>query len=337
MPAPEPPSGRRTWTRLLPLGVAVLLLGAIFATVNWPRLWATLRQADAGLLGTAFLCQWGAMLLQGWRWGVLLGGDGRPRALAWVQLLHLKATFFDVFTPGRVGSDLYRLAVFPAAERHHVAASLLAMRIQGLAANLMVLGMGALLAGGEGRVGHPLVVLTALAGLVGLGLLLWLARRLGERGVARLARSDGGRAARLASHGRRLLAALAELADHPRVLLVSWFIALLFVVWSCWVFRLVGEAMGLHLPLAAWLVGVSAIMVAIVLPITVHGRGLSEAAALFFWSGSGATTEQILLVSLGIYAIHLLQSLLAGLLVLPTGAPNRHRESESPAENGSSR
>ncbi|OSM00070.1 hypothetical protein MAIT1_00490 [Magnetofaba australis IT-1] len=294
--------------------IPVLILGALALWVDWGRMYSIARQADPAWLGVAFLINAVTILLQGVRWRMLLASDGGNWPWGRILRLHVKATFFDIFTPGRMGSDAVRLAAAAPEKRHHVAASLVAMRLQGLAAILLTL-MAALLltqsqklASALGSWGAWALWLLAVAGLSGG---VWFLLRM-LRMAERWSEPEGWRG-RIAEHGARFGDALRDVGRNRRVLLQSGLVALLFVVIACGVYWAAGRGFGVPLTWSDCLLGVPAIMIAIVLPITVHGRGFAELTALTLWSGPAAAPEAILLTCLGVYAIQLSQSALGGL------------------------
>ncbi|MBF0177206.1 MAG: flippase-like domain-containing protein [Magnetococcales bacterium] len=296
--------------------IPVVILAAIVSQMQWQQLRTLLGQAEYHLIMVAFVLQLAPIFLQGWRWQVLLKSDANPWPWAWVQFIHLEAGFFDAFVPGRVGSDIYRLALIPAGLRHHAAASLLLMRLQGLVINFAAFVIAALFWFGADVQQHKTLfglvgITTLIGGVVGVVLvktgfpfLPWMLRHPGVVG-------------KLAGHVSKVMVALRVGGRNLRILWVSTCIDIGFVLWSSLIFLLVGRAFGMEIPWSLFMVGSPAIMVTALLPISIQGRGPAELVALYFWHKiGGASTEQVVLVSLGVLAINMLHCLLAGLLVL---------------------
>ncbi|MEO5372432.1 MAG: flippase-like domain-containing protein [Magnetococcus sp. DMHC-1] len=306
----------RFWWRVIRYLVPVLILGTIFAKVEWRQLQTILGQADYRLIVAAFVLQLGPVLLQGWRWQVLLQSDGNAWPWLWVQIIHLEAGFFDAFVPGRVGSDMYRLTLVPAGRRHHAAASLLLMRLQGLVINFSAFVIAALFWFGADLQQHATMVSImgiTLAGMFGTILLLvWKGLP-----VLKVSSDTPGLLGRLAGHGNQVLEAIRVSGRRPRLLWNTSLISMGFVLLNSLIFMLVGRAFGMIIPWSLFMVGSPAIMLMALLPFSIQGRGPAELVALFFWHEiGGASTEQVILVSLGVFAINMLHCLLAGLLVV---------------------
>lgn len=296
----------RLWWRLL-------LPGAVFAwllvTIDWGVFLRLLTTLDPWLLLAAAGLNALLYPLQGWRWGVLLAVRPHPWGMRLVQRVNFQAAFFDLLIPGRLGSDACRLASLPSSEdpaaRHHILATLLFQRLQGLA--VAVATLLAMLAWQRGGI---LAAAAVMVLTLGLG---WLVMR-------RLPSWSWNRSGRVAAFLAQVVDAVGQVAHSPRPVATTTLMAILGMPILAGVYALLGQATGMRVGFDDYLLGVAAIMAASAIPVTVQGRGLAEGLAILLWQGEGATIEQILFTTLGAFCLGMAGSLLAGLSLLPRGS-----------------
>ena len=301
---------KRIWL-LCRIAVPVLILAAVLATRNWGRLVSLVQQADYRLLAAAFVLYLTAVIIQGWRWGVLLNSDGGQWPYRRLLSVHFIAMFFDIFTPGKLGSDAYRLAAIRRPGRmHHMVMTLVAMRMQGLGASLLLASVtGSIILGkqyGTGPVAAIAIVLILALGVSAYGL-----HRLGTAGAKRLSAGHGIWAS-VGTHLQRAIDAFNAILVKARTLAVSGALVIVYLLVVISIFALVGRAFQMDLAYSSYLCVVPILLIAAVIPISIQGRGIVEVLAILLWQGQRATSEQIVLTCLAVYALGLTQALLGG-------------------------
>lgn len=316
-PANQPSAYGEKWRptmRIVRTIVPILLLGAVLWTTDWPHLRECTRTADPGLLASAFAVYLAAVLVQGWRWHVLARSDGGDWPRWRMQRVNFVSMFFDSFTPGKLGSDAYRLATFRHTGRiHHLVVSLLALRLHGMAVSFVVAAVvGTIVLSikhGWSRVALPAAVAATL--LVPILMKSYSSIR---KGTLHLKYNKRGLIQSVAVQISKAHDAIKAMFSNRRTLHESNLLALLYTLLLVTTYWLTGLAFGMKLPFQNYLAVVPLLILASVLPITIQGRGLTEVVAISLWQGRRASQEQILLTCLSVFAIMVLQGLIGGMI-----------------------
>lgn len=308
--APPPKSSALKFTLRLVFGIAVLVfvLSRIdVSTVDLqfgPRLYGGVALASVLLL----LGQIVAAL----RWK-MVWGEGSP---SWMYLsrLYLIGGFFSLFLPTSVGGDAVRAAAATQAggKAGAVVASVLLDRLLGTVA-LMAYGIAGLLLAPAfaRRLVEAAQVRTSsqsliIAGVVGLGLIAVLVLLVQRSPRVRATVADGTTAIlELARTPRRLAAALGLAFAVQAIYLILWLV--------------LGLSVSLPIPTPTLLVTVPIVTAATMLPITLNGLGVREAAWLVLLSGTGVPEGQIVSFSLLYLVANLVVGITGGLLFMAKG------------------
>lgn len=319
------PQHSKAWI-LLPAAVSVGVFVVIFWRVDWAQLWTTLQGARIAPLLLGFILYLGVLLVQGWRWHILLQADTVRRwRLRDLEIVNFLSTFFDLIAPAKLGSDGYRLLALPDLNKHQIVSSLLAVRLLGLvvtAATALALTLVYV------EVLRPLIVIGVLL-LAALSLLVAKpAAGWAGAGLLRLRAAGGKVSSRAVDHTIEVTRALKAIATTPMTMLAATLLTGAFIGLNSVVFILAGEAFGMDVSPGRYVWATCLILLAAGLPISIQGRGVSEALAIYALGVSGVSIEQVILATLGKYAIALLYGLVAGALLLAT----RGRWAFSPVE-----
>lgn len=296
---------------VLRFAVPILLLGIAFWFVNITDLVRTLRLARLPWILLAFVLQVVAVLLQGTRWHSLLSTDGGTWPFWRVQVINGVSYFFDTFTPGRLGSDVYRVGASRGLARvEHLVGTLIVMRAQGLFISIGIAAIALALS----RSTSP-VVLAVLA-LLATMTLFRPGMRLVSKVVEVWSRTVAGYfpSSALTRLSSGLADTLRQIQRSPRSMAVSAMLAVAFVGDAILIYALVGHGFRMELRLLDYARVVPILLVVTVLPISVHGRGVTETLGILLWQGPHATAEQILLTCFAVYGLALIQALLGGAL-----------------------
>ena len=306
---------RKHLLTLIRIFVPAVLLSIVLWMQDWGELRGLIVRADYGLLLWAFVLYLIAVFLQGWRWHVLLSSDGDPWPFVRLQRVHFIALFFDLFTPGKIGSDAYRVtAMRRAGKNAHTISSIVALRIHGFAVAVLFAAVaGSVVLGAKHGWVFVIVTIAALV-LLGAGLMIAI-HRFGAVGASYLLSQSGIRQ-RIGYHLNRAIEAFNAILSHRRVMLISSVLAVFFMLAIVCVYAAAGHAFHMNLRFVSYLSAVPIFLVASVIPITIQGRGLTEVLAIALWAEgpSGATAEQVVLTCLAVYAVQLGQGLIGGLV-----------------------
>lgn len=309
---------KRFLGRAVRIAVTGLLLAFVLSRVDLRDLLAHLRGLDPQLLLLGYLLHLAMVVLNAWRWQLLVAAQGARLGLARLTSYYFVGIFFNTFTPTSIGGDVTRVIDLAkhTGRRATALASVFVERIVGLFVLLPVSLVG--LAAAYPHILGGRSVLLYLESL----LVLVLAAAFAVVRVDR-ARAFVGRVpllGRLVSKPgvTRRVASVQEALDVYRgrgALLAAVFgISLASrVVWigSCFVFAI---ALGIRAPFAAFLLVIPLVEVARMVPISLSGLGIREGAIVLLFSYFGVEASAALGLSILIYAPFLLNGLAGGVI-----------------------
>jgi uncharacterized membrane protein YbhN (UPF0104 family) len=311
---------------------AVGILTWLFSRIDGAALLASLSSAKAGPIAAAlFLCV-AAIGVAAWRWLKLLGLFGIGSSLRELFSIVWIGQFFSMFLPGPLGDDASRMVYISRMAPRQVGEACLSVLIdRGLGlCSVFVLCLFAVPLQWPLLTGNSQTLFLgsfALAGgfsvaAVGIFFLLF-GRTSSSSGLFRLLP-----AGRLQTELLRLW----NLATGNKALFLKVLSAALLVqLFNCLIFWLAGLAVGVHLPLLAWVNFVPVILAANILPITIAGLGVREyLVVLFLGVANGIPEVQAMAASLLVFALMVVVSALGGLVfVLYRGHGRQFAESLS--------
>lgn len=311
-PAAANHSGTRLLVVLLRIVVGAGLLTAILFRVDFSQVDLHWGLGTIFTLVAGVAVQLMAQALSAERWRLIMGAGGGAPRFGYLYRLYLIGNFFSIFLPTSIGGDAVRVvAVAPSAGgKVRGAVSILLDRLFGVAALGAYLLLGLLVGGAE---------LTALGAIhlrwplvaAGIGALM-LILALGW-GVVRLrlqrsreAVSGGLALARALQHQPvRLLGVAATSMLVQGAYIVAWVV--------------LGVGLGLHIPLAVYLVCVPIVSLGAMLPITFSGLGVREGAWLLLLASLGIPRPTTLVFSLMYFVAFVVVGAIGGLAFLVRG------------------
>jgi uncharacterized protein (TIRG00374 family) len=301
--------------------ISVALTAWTFSRVPFAEVSRQFALARPGYLLAGLVVFILAIVADGAKWHVLLRAQGVVVPRTSVLRLQFIGFFFNNFLPSaNLGGDIMRgYGLARLTDRPGDAViSVLLDRILGFLAYMSSAVIASIIAVNlvgrqELRQVQAVAILAALAIVVGLGLLL--SRRL-RRLITRLL-------------GWRPLAVLAQPWEqisqalntyHPRsgALRAAFGIALLGILCTALVNWLISQAMGGQMALPVIFLFNPLIALALMLPISIGGLGVSQMAYPFFYDMAGVSADHALAVSLLVQLTQVLASLPGGLFWLRT-------------------
>jgi glycosyltransferase 2 family protein len=303
-------------------GLRILGSVALVTLVAWRLDWARLGAAFAGLRPWPWLLALGlfvlAQVLSSVRWRLLAVTLGFGGSIGRYCTYYLLGMFFNLILPTSVGGDVVRAwylanqAEAPGRNPSSSAAiSVFADRFSGL---ILLIGVGclALLFCPVPLPGWVVtsVILVGAAGLGGLAALP-LVRPLLTR-----APWLGPRALHLADMADACLA----YARQPRLLILTTLLSVAVQVINIAMVALVGSALGIEVAPLVYGVVVPLVTLVTLLPVSINGLGLREAAYPLLLAPVGVASTDAVALSLLSFALTASVSL-AGAVVLALGVP----------------
>jgi glycosyltransferase 2 family protein len=291
---------------LLKLAVTGLAIAYVAHQVDLPALRVSFSRLSATAAALAVALFLAAFFLGAVRFRLILGAYGADKlpGLLYLYRLYLIGLFYNTFLPGAVAGDVVRGVVVRSAFSTGAATSGLAVvfieRIMGLLGLFMLVSVVTLW--------HPFADLPGLSWFAALGALAALV------GVWLLAHLP-----RIVHLLPRRLAAIVNDIPSPRAI-APLFAAVLVSMLTHAMVAVAGHGLlqTLHTraTLADSLVVIPTAAVAIFIPVTVAGAGVSEAAYVGFYGHVHVASSDALVVALGLRAVQAISGLIGGVLAL---------------------
>lgn len=299
-------------TTVARLAVGGALLVGIFLRVDLSRMDVRWGLGTILTLFAAVAVQLVAQALSAERWRLIMG-PGAPR---WSYLfrLYLIGNFFSIFLPTSIGGDAIRLvAIAPSAGgKVRGGMGILLDRLFGVTALGCYLVAGLLVGGaeltvlGNAQLRWPGWLLAVVIG--GGAALAVVAGVVVRRRFSRLREAWGGGWALVQSLTRqpgRMTAVTVTSLLVQGAYIVAWMV--------------LGVGLGLHIPLALYLVCVPIVSLGAMLPITFSGLGIREGAWLLLLASEGIPKSTVLVFSLMYFAAFVVVGAIGGLAFLVRG------------------
>jgi uncharacterized protein (TIRG00374 family) len=305
-------------TTLLKLIISLALILFVFTRVDLAAVAAQLAAAAWPPMLAALVFYLFAIAINAAKWHVLLRAQGIRVPFRDLLQIQFVGFFFNNFLPANVGGDLmrgYTLARY-TDRLADAAVSVVVDRIMGLMAYMSTAAFAAfVVVGVTGR--SDLVVVEWVAALslavVVAGLAVLLSRRL--RGL--LSRLFGWRfLAPLAGLWQGISDALNAYRFRYRALATAFGIALAGILCTTLVNWFLSQALGGLMSLPAILIFNPLIALVLMLPISIGGLGLNQAAYPFFYGLAGIPADHAVAVSVLMQAVIIVGSLPGGLFWL---------------------
>jgi glycosyltransferase 2 family protein len=315
----QPAPSKRRWVRLgVRIGGSAVILTALVAFVSPRDLAAAARHLTPQLMLPALCLYLLLHLLGSVKWQIMINAAGA--GLSWLHSArcYYMGLFANTFLISLVGGDVVRagMAMRQARSKAGLVVGSLADRLFDVAGLLAITVVGALWMPSlvDHRTRQVYVGLFLAAGLVGVagaGLVLLLpARRLPYKVRRYLVRFRvATRAVVRQPHLVLLAVGIGIVLQASLVLLNAW----------------LGDACGLHLPLWAWLFAWPLAKIASMVPVSLGGLGVREAALVSLLVPFGADAASVVAAGLAFEAVIIIGGLLSGLisLLLSTGVAHR--------------
>jgi len=331
---------KKGWGRWLRLILGLAALGYLLWRIDGREAARVLAQADLRLLGAAFALTALAMVgLTSVRWqrlvaaqappqapplrpprGLYGGGSGRgPLALIRLMLYYLVGYFYNMFLPGSIGGDVYRVLKL-GQETENPSGALAAVgteRLLGLVALLPVGWIGFVLLPVRLAGQREFIAVLAALGLVLLSAPVWLRPRFLRllRGPYRwFVELRPLRRFKLGERLARLYNALAVYLDRPRTLVAPFALSLLSRLTWVAAATLTGRALGVRLSYAHYMAVLAITELVRMLPISLGGIGVREGAFVVLLAPFGVPREQAFMLSALFYLMLMALGLVGGIV-----------------------
>ena len=308
---PESPTPRRRskgWAALR-AAVTLSLLGWLLYTIDLRALWALLLSAKALPVLLLLAILFSQRVLGAYRWWILVRCNHPGVRFREIIRIAFASDFAGQFLPGAVGMELLRIIGLSRVTADPAGAfSSVAMdRLLSLA-GLAVLVLAALAAApatldADGRL--ALAGWAFLAGVVGAGILVMHPRAR----AAFEALLPGPIARRVESKLQKIYTSLDAYKGRPVLAIWAMLIAVVFQALRVGIFWAGAVALGIQTPFIYFLVFIPIVILVTLLPISVGGFGVREAAFLYLFGQVGMGAEEAVALSLFVQLIVMTSSI----------------------------
>jgi uncharacterized membrane protein YbhN (UPF0104 family) len=285
-------------------------------------LWATARRASPLWMAIAFAIYALNVLLSVWRWWLLVDAQALDVPFKQLTASMLVALFFNNFLPSNIGGDVIRVADTAKAAGSKTLATTIVLvdRTMGMLGLVLVAACGAsLVASATGQVRLPLGPSWLWAGFLA-GAAIGVPMIWSPAGVGRLLQPlTVVHPEWVGDRIDNVTTTLERFRNHPGAL-AGCFSGAVLVQIATVVFHLaVVHALGIHIGLFDLAVAVPLAGVTQMLPVSVNGFGVREAAFCFYFTRIGLPCEQAILLSLSATALVMLFSLTGAAVYIARG------------------
>lgn len=330
---------RSRLTTILKVTISIGLIVWAFAKIDPKTVGAQLATANLWLFLAALALFEVAILVNGLKWQVLLRAQGVRVPFRAVLQFQFVGFFFNNFLPANVGGDVvrgYGLARY-TDRTADAAVSVVVDRIVGLMAYLSTATVAAIIAVNlSGRAELKRLEWVAVAAL--LVVLAAFATLMSRRLRAAVSAVFAWRwLSRLAPLWQRVSDAFNAYRCQYRALALAFGVALLGIVCTTFVNWFLSQALGGLMPLPAIFLLNPLIALVLMIPVSIGGIGVSQAAYPFFYSLAGVPPEHALAVSVLMQAVVILGSLPGALFWLRIRRGSAAGEEIAPAAQAARR
>jgi glycosyltransferase 2 family protein len=304
---------------VLKIVVSAGLIAFLLSQVDIRLLWGLISGADPWLLLLAFALYLLAITLGCVKWWFLISPLGMTTPFSDLLAYTFVGLFFGNVLPSNLGGDVVRAYDLAAATRRteDAAISVLVDRLMGLAAFFAAAVVVALLLvfmlGGTLELEQIVAWVLAGFGVLLLGLALLFSRRVTQRGAFLF---DLPILSRFRPMAAKVFHALQVYRLSYGALGRAFLVSFAVMVVTSLVQLAISRSMGLDIPAVYFFLFNPLIAFVLVVPVSVNGIGLKEAAFVFFYGLVGVAQPAALSISLVFHAIIVASSLPGGVLWL---------------------
>lgn len=279
----------------------------LFHSMDWNTVHSVLQRADYYPVLAAFLLTLSGVFLGAYQWRTSISIYVAPPAFQNLFRMHWLGVFANHFLPSGLGGDVVKGVVISrraAMDGIEAVASLVVSRLTGLWGVLLVLFVGGLFGDIHSDWIPRVLPLIALIAVMSIAPLSAMMTRYAERLLSIFGL--------LGQKMGEVLNRVAEIRRNSHLLPLIC-LGIVFQLLVIAQVMLVFKAIRVEVPLEVLVVVVPVCSIAWMLPISINGLGVREAAFVLFFGGYGINTEEAVLASLIVYLLTVAVSIPGGL------------------------
>jgi uncharacterized protein (TIRG00374 family) len=306
-----------TLFKIIRLAVSVGLIVFLVFKLDVSKIASHLRGLALVPLAAAAAMDLAMIIVQAWRWDVLLRARGVVLGFARLVYYYFVSIFFSAFLPTSVGGDFARIVAVSTAtdKRADAVASILVERIMGFFVLLPLSLMALPFVAGELKEWKLVVTAEVAGAILVLGFLILLIRpvaRIFSRLLGPVFRMLGR--FRVRDRLERVYDSIVVYRGNRRAIFAGVALSVLSrMLWICACY-FVGRAFALNLSLPALLLVAPIVELARMVPVSISGIGFREAAFAVMLRQFGVEYSLGLSFGIVVYAVFFLFALAGGVL-----------------------
>jgi len=298
----------RTALTVVNIAVSIGLIVWVLSGLSLSDLVTVATTANATLLVLALSLHGTGLMLSSVRWATLLKMQNLEVSLRAAVLLTWIACFFNAVLPTSIGGDVVRsyLASKQNGKVMETAISVIFERLAGMAALLILFGIGVIWL----YYFSAEQSLWKLAGLSSAGFISAGCVSSARKALWQTALAGTELREKFGRIGAVLIAYKSHKRKLWRILILSLMLQINVIVY----YYIIAAALGIQLSFFYFCLFIPPIVILTMLPVSVGGVGVREAAFLFFLAPLGIAPAEIVSLSLWSYILALLANLSGGLV-----------------------
>ncbi|OIO36567.1 MAG: hypothetical protein AUJ74_01680 [Candidatus Omnitrophica bacterium CG1_02_44_16] len=294
---------------ILKISITLCLLIFLFGKTDLRALFGVARNADISKMLLAFLLFVFLNFLVVLRWRLLLKGLCIPVSFARLASSYMASLFFNLVLPSTIGGDAVRTLDIAGHTKTHssgILATVILDRASGFFGLFTVLACA--LVFGYGILGDENIFL--VSGI----LLLIMVFSAGIMFSGRFFKAVFGFLpfAKLKDYLLKIHQATRSFKHKAGILAGAWFLSVIIQAGLSVTYFFIARAIGLDMKFIYFLLFVPVITVFSVIPISLGGLGVRDAACVAIFTKAGATAEKALWLSLSNFGFMLVLGILGG-------------------------
>ncbi|TRZ93931.1 UPF0104 family protein [bacterium] len=320
---------KKIFSIFLRVGISIVLLVFLFRQVDEKVLFGIIRNANKPLLVAAFLIFGLIYLLCIWRWKMLLEAAQIKLPLKRIVISFAGGIFFNMFLPSTIGGDFVRSVDLAAHTKkpRQIVATVFLDRLSGYI-GLVIVALLALLFGWkllqDRSTLFSVILITALL----IAILFFFFNSFVFSKVNKFFESPGS--GKIKEAIGNLHEEIHHFKNHKRLIIDNLVLSFFIQIVSPVTFYTIALSLGIKINITYFFIFLPIIGAITLLPISIGGLGLRDAATIFFFAKAGVGKDLAFAMSLMSFLFLLLYAALGGLIYVLT-VHHRRLQSDQPS------
>jgi len=299
---------------ILKLTITSLAVGLLLLVTDISDVLSKIRRANGLVIAVSILSIWVAQAISSLRWQWILRADGANVPLGFLFISYMVGMFANALLPTSIGGDIVK--TYDVYQRtKDISLSITSVFMERFSGLLVLLGLSWAGVSIACRLWAPSLFWGWIIASAGACLLVLAMFKCGV--IDRIISwAEKGMFARLARLVRKCAAIIAAYRNRKllifKLIIISIPVQLLTIV----IYQMIGASLAIEIPFIYYLFGVPLIVILSLLPISLGGLGVREAAGVFVFGFAGLSPEAALSLSVLFTAVTYLASLLGAVFLI---------------------